>query len=66
MSTALDWLDRANNYKTCARCTRELPLEAFAKSTRNTGYTGKGRQTNCRECESQRQRAMRQTRAQHG
>jgi hypothetical protein len=61
-----DWLHRSLNFKGCAACGHELPLEAFAKSSRNAGRVGKGRATNCRACESDRQRAMRQARAARG
>ena len=49
--------------KRCHRCGEFKPLEAFARSSRNAGLAGKGRATNCRPCESERQRAMRLARA---
>jgi hypothetical protein len=60
-----DWLDRVLNYKMCASCLRDLPLDAFTPSDRNAGRHGKGRVTNCRECEATRKRRERARRTDH-
>ena len=54
------WLDRLHNYKHCAACRRELPLDAFGTRAKGpNGYVTKGRMSNCRPCDAARKRAER-------
>jgi hypothetical protein len=61
-ATAGDWLERELTTKRCASCGETKPLDDFGLSTKNAGRTGKGRATNCRQCEATRLRAHRATR----